>query len=310
MVKKDYPGIAYEIAVATIQKRFDPFARVRHNEIIVDRIGHRRQFDVVIRGSFSGQPMLGVIECKDTSRKVGTPEIDAFITKANDINANFKIIVSRHGFSKNALEKCKHYGIKPLSLVTYEYFISNISIGKNDLALYEWSRVFLKIEFTLNKPQFKFPMDASCITIGGQPVVDWFVNKMIEKTVASPSFEGPFVLHCRFDGPVMIGYRDEWLAAVHYLQFASERKRRIDQSVASAKDLLLYDWIDRKIFLDTLYPTEHMFSLDKKFREYVARQEKGESVGLYDLYIDTKISNIKNTPDAIDLDQVSSLGDC
>lgn len=58
------------------------------NQRLVDRHGCRRQCDVIIKGNFAGQQLLGIVECKD--RKLGTPEVDAFVTKARDINANFK----------------------------------------------------------------------------------------------------------------------------------------------------------------------------------------------------------------------------
>ena len=85
-MKLENPGIAFEKVVAGIQAQIDPTSSVTHNETLTDRLGHSRQFDVVIRGSFAGQQMLGVIECKDLKRRVGNPEVDAFITKANEIN--------------------------------------------------------------------------------------------------------------------------------------------------------------------------------------------------------------------------------
>ena len=114
------PGDSFERLVAQIQARVDPAANVAHNEFLVDRLRQRRQFDVVIRGQFAGQAMLGVIECKNLNRKVGTPEVDAFHTKAQDINANFKVIASRRGFTRHALHKAAHYGIRAISLLDPE----------------------------------------------------------------------------------------------------------------------------------------------------------------------------------------------
>ena len=50
----------FEKAVAAIQAQIDPTSSVSHNERIVDRMGHARQFDIVIKGSFAGQTMLGM----------------------------------------------------------------------------------------------------------------------------------------------------------------------------------------------------------------------------------------------------------
>lgn len=119
-MKKELPGIAFEKLIADIQAKMDPTAEVLHNQRLTDRLGHERQFDVVFKGQFGGQPVLGVIECKDLKRKVGTPEVDAFVTKARDVNANVKVLISRRGFSDQALEKCRDYGIEPMLLVADE----------------------------------------------------------------------------------------------------------------------------------------------------------------------------------------------
>lgn len=113
----DLPGIAFEKLIADIQSKMDPNAEVFHNQRLIDRLGHERQFDVVFKGQFGGQSLLGVIECKDFNRKVGNPEVDGFATKARDVNANVKVLISRNGFTKPALEKCHDYGIQPLMLV-------------------------------------------------------------------------------------------------------------------------------------------------------------------------------------------------
>lgn len=75
---KQPAGESFELAVARIQQMLDPNANVTHNEILVDRINNRRQFDVVIRGMFAGRDMLGVIECKDRGRRAGPSDIEAF----------------------------------------------------------------------------------------------------------------------------------------------------------------------------------------------------------------------------------------
>jgi hypothetical protein len=54
-----------------------------------NRLGFMRECEVVFRGTFGGHPALGVMECNDWGHKVGTPELDAFITKTGDINARW-----------------------------------------------------------------------------------------------------------------------------------------------------------------------------------------------------------------------------
>lgn len=123
------PGIAFEKAVAAIQKMMDPKANVEHNKKLRDRFGHLRQFDVVIKGKIGGHKIIGVIECKNLKRRVGTPDIDAFVTKTRDVNANITLIASKRGFSKQALEKAKDYGIGTISLLPTHQKESGFSVG-------------------------------------------------------------------------------------------------------------------------------------------------------------------------------------
>lgn len=143
------PGIDFEKAVAAIQMQIDPTSQVTHNETLVDRLGHARQFDVVIRGTFAGQQMLGVIECKDLKRKVGNPEVEAFIAKAQEINANFKIFMSRTGFSKPALEKCSHYGVQALSLIADDPANRKFFVGTR------WTADLTRCEDIICSPSFR-----------------------------------------------------------------------------------------------------------------------------------------------------------
>src|SRR5438046_1944612 len=82
------PGVSLEKAVAAVQQLMDKTTKVTHNEFIIDRLGNRRQFDVVIRGSFGGRPMLGVIECKDHGTKKGPSDVEAFAKKTEHVCAN------------------------------------------------------------------------------------------------------------------------------------------------------------------------------------------------------------------------------
>src|SRR5262245_48931937 len=100
---KELPGQSLEKAVARVQQMLDLHSTVTHNEKIVDRVGNERQLDVVIRGYFAAQSLLGVMECKDHNRKKGLDAVEAFAKKTEHLNANFRIMVSRKGFTKQAL---------------------------------------------------------------------------------------------------------------------------------------------------------------------------------------------------------------
>src|SRR5262245_8334361 len=118
--KGELPGVALEEAVARLQQMMDPNATVTHDEKLTDRIGNVRQFDIVIRGQFAGRPILGAIECKDHNRKKGPRDVGAFAKEAEHLNANLKIMVSRKGFTKQALRLAKFEGISCLSLLPHD----------------------------------------------------------------------------------------------------------------------------------------------------------------------------------------------
>lgn len=177
---QENPGIEFEKVVTEIQARIDSNATVLHNQRIVDRLGHSRQFDVEIRGKFAGQDVLGVIECKDLSKKVGTPEVDAFITKSQDINANFKIIVSRKGFTKPAIEKAKHYGIQTLSLIPQDEVNYGFKVGNYwNADIYYWDQISLTLDFVA-QPETPVTFNPQDVTVEEKRVIDWFTNYLIE----------------------------------------------------------------------------------------------------------------------------------
>ena len=76
-------GEDFERAIAAAYELMGGEADVEHDVRLSDKHGNTRQFDVVLRSKMVGHELLGVIECKDLNRKVGTPEVEAFLTKAD-----------------------------------------------------------------------------------------------------------------------------------------------------------------------------------------------------------------------------------
>ena len=151
-------GISFEKTVAALQTRLSPDSEVQHNAILVDRLGHKRQFDVAIRGTLGGHEVLGVMECKDWSRRVGPQTIEAFITKTQDLNANLALIVSKRGFTTKALEKAKHYGIGTLSLLPDDPEDSGFWVGVRAYGdLYRWTSSRIRLIFASKSPPLVHP---------------------------------------------------------------------------------------------------------------------------------------------------------
>jgi hypothetical protein len=80
-----------------------------------DDIGGR-QFDVTVRFKFGLHRYLTVIECKDYSSKVSVDKIDAFVTKARDVNANKAVLISSLGFQSGCFPVAERHGIQLLVL--------------------------------------------------------------------------------------------------------------------------------------------------------------------------------------------------
>jgi hypothetical protein len=90
---------------------------VESPKYLVDRVtGEQREHDVVLTIKHAHHELIVALECRDRSRKVGVPEIEAFQNKCRDTGIHSGIIVSSKGFYQTAKKKAKAYGIRCLSL--------------------------------------------------------------------------------------------------------------------------------------------------------------------------------------------------
>jgi len=78
--------------------------------------GKLREHDVVLTISSGHHKILVAVECRDRSRPVGVPQIEAFAKKCSETLIDKGVIVSPRGFTSTALPKSKALGIKCFSL--------------------------------------------------------------------------------------------------------------------------------------------------------------------------------------------------
>lgn len=79
--------------------------------------GRAREIDVLVSGRLAGYPIRLPIECKNYRRRIGAPDIDAFVGKLNDLQLPCQgIYVSTIGFSKGALDRASKANIRTLLL--------------------------------------------------------------------------------------------------------------------------------------------------------------------------------------------------
>jgi predicted helicase len=114
----------YERSVAKIVTGLDRGAKVEHDyRTTVIYSNTLRQVDVWAEGSVVGQVIRVAIECKRYKRLIAVGEIDQFVGKLMDVDAERGILYSQSGFTSAALaraENSHHPPILPITLKSPE----------------------------------------------------------------------------------------------------------------------------------------------------------------------------------------------
>jgi hypothetical protein len=78
----------------------------------------KSEIDILLTGNLAGYPIQIAIECKNEKKPIGTPKINSFIGKLNDVGipTQHGIYVSASGYTTGAVERAEEAGIKPLIL--------------------------------------------------------------------------------------------------------------------------------------------------------------------------------------------------
>lgn len=297
----ELPGVAFEKVVAAIQAQIDPTATVTHNEVLTDRLGHSRQFDVVVRGAFAGQPMLGVIECKDLKRKVGNPEIDAFVTKAQDVNANFKIVISRQGFSKPALAKCAHYGVQALSLLSDDPTNRKFFIGTRwEADITRWGQISVTLHFAQD-PLEPVHFNVDELAIDGKRVLDWFTNHLLDRESEVIDFGWVVNVSAVFDKPQSVTVRPGSAYLCTAISFMAERVCDRLERMVGISGTGFFNWNSKQATLPPGTIRSEAVPLD--FTQWQPRSEGARMPsGFIDIRIEAHAAQFERVPDAIKLD--------
>jgi hypothetical protein len=119
------PGQALQTLVAVIEKAAadNPFLEVKSPQHLVDKdTGRKREHDVVVTYKKDHHCLITAIECRDRSRKIGVPEVEAFQKKCERTGVHRGIIVSSKGFCKTAIEKANQLSVGCMSLSSVQGF--------------------------------------------------------------------------------------------------------------------------------------------------------------------------------------------
>ena len=103
-----------ERVVAAIHAVTSDGAQVTWNEVIGGR-----QFDVTVRFTIGTLRYLVVIEVKNRNRPASASDLDGFVLKARDQNANKSVFVTAAGFQEGAKRVALRHGVD-LFTVTFD----------------------------------------------------------------------------------------------------------------------------------------------------------------------------------------------
>lgn len=78
----------------------------------------KREIDVLLTGYISSYQIRLAIECKNEKKPIGSPKIDAFIGKLQDVGIPTQqgIYVSASGYTQDAIEVARQAGLKVFTL--------------------------------------------------------------------------------------------------------------------------------------------------------------------------------------------------
>lgn len=108
-------GRSLELLVEALEKNLsdDSNILIESPKRLLDiHTGNQREHDVLITLNQSHHKVIVAIECKDRSRPVGVPDIEAFESKCRSTNINQGIIVSSSGFCGTAKDKAKRMNLR------------------------------------------------------------------------------------------------------------------------------------------------------------------------------------------------------
>jgi len=112
-------GSSLEVLIETIERLLldDDTVKITRNAKLPDKItGRLREHDVLLQVARGHHTFKIGIECRDRSRKAGVSQVEEFAFKCRETGVDQGVIVSSTGFSKTAMVKAAHHGIRCLTL--------------------------------------------------------------------------------------------------------------------------------------------------------------------------------------------------
>jgi len=130
----------FQKLVFLIKKHAASGATVTESKFLRDHITDtEREVDICIESSVAGHLITVSIECRDRGRKANVQWIEEMKAKHERLPTNALVLVSRSGFSKEAMAIARIYGIETLALSTLDAASAEKLFGDTSSL---WSKVF------------------------------------------------------------------------------------------------------------------------------------------------------------------------
>lgn len=107
----------FQKVIYLVQVNLAAGATVTESKMLPDLLtGRKREVDVCVESTVGGHPVKVCIECRDHARSADVTWVEAMKGKHERLPTHALILVSRTGFTKEAQEVARRYGIEALSL--------------------------------------------------------------------------------------------------------------------------------------------------------------------------------------------------
>ena len=107
----------FQKLIFLINKQLADHAAVSESVLLLEiNSGRKREVDIVIEGDVAGYHAVIGIECTGSKRKVSATLMEQLYQKHQNLKTNKVVVVSRAGFTAQALEKAKFYNMEAISL--------------------------------------------------------------------------------------------------------------------------------------------------------------------------------------------------
>lgn len=102
----------FQKVVYLIQQNLAGQAEVIESALLTDRFtGEQREVDVCINSEIAGHKIIISLECRDRQRKADVSWVEEMHGKHESLPTNYLVLVSSSGFSAQARNKARNYGI-------------------------------------------------------------------------------------------------------------------------------------------------------------------------------------------------------